>query len=45
MMQAAESEMGLVHTYMQSGWYRRAMSFAAHATGKTADTFKITNSS
>ena len=37
MMHAAETEMGLVRTYMQSGAYRRALSFAAHTAGAHRD--------
>jgi hypothetical protein len=37
MMHAADTEMGLVRTYMQSGAYRSALSFAAHTAGAHRD--------
>jgi hypothetical protein len=37
MMHAADTEMGLVRTYMQGGAYRRALSFAAHTAGAHRD--------
>jgi hypothetical protein len=37
MMHAADAEMGLVRAYMQSGAYRPALTFAAHAAGAHRD--------
>src|SRR5262245_35530327 len=34
---AAEPEMGLIRTYMQTGAYRRALAFAAHTAGAHRD--------
>ncbi len=34
---AADSEMGLVRTYMQAGQYRRALAFGAHTAGAHLD--------
>jgi S1-C subfamily serine protease len=34
---AADTEMGLVRTYMQAGQYRRALSFGAHTAGTHLD--------
>lgn len=34
---AADSELGLVRTYMQAGAYRRALAFAAHTAGAHRD--------
>ncbi|ROZ79795.1 hypothetical protein EEB15_02530 [Ramlibacter sp. WS9] len=36
-LHAADTEMGLVRTYMQSGEYRRALSFGAHTAGAHLD--------
>jgi hypothetical protein len=37
MFHAADTEMGLVRTYMQSGQYRRALAFGAHTAGAHLD--------
>lgn len=37
MLHSADSEMGLVRAWMQSGDYRRAMAFCAHAAGAHRD--------
>jgi hypothetical protein len=37
LMHAADSEMGLVRTYMQGGEYRRAMAFVAHTANAHRD--------
>jgi S1-C subfamily serine protease len=34
---AADAELGLIRTYMQSGQYRRALTFAAHTAGAHPD--------
>lgn len=36
-LHAADTEMGLVRTYMQQGQYRRALAFAAHTAGSHPD--------
>ncbi len=36
-LHAADTEMGLVRTYMQIGQYRRALAFAAHTAGSHPD--------
>jgi hypothetical protein len=36
-LHAADTEMGLVRTYMQTGQYRRALAFAAHTAGAHND--------
>jgi hypothetical protein len=36
-LHAADTEMGLVRTYMQAGQYRRALSFGAHTAGAHLD--------
>ena len=36
-LHAADTEMGLVRTYMQQGRYRRALAFAAHTAGSHPD--------
>ncbi len=36
-LHAADTEMGIVRTYMQQGQYRRALAFAAHTAGSHPD--------